>query len=158
MDRFWAEAAPAGGPEQRGTAAQPDRTRAAGSHPNRSAGHRRTIAFSRVLAANLGVSRGLITECYAQLQAEGYLVTSPGSATRVAATACPSPDRPVRAADSERIRIDFRPAVPDLSNFPREDWSRAIRRACRQAPTEALGYPDRPSSQPPDIDPSASTA
>ncbi|TDC82444.1 PLP-dependent aminotransferase family protein [Micromonospora sp. KC606] len=97
---------------------------------------------SRVLAADLGVSRGLITECYAQLQAEGYLVTSPGSATWVAATACPAPDRPVRATDSERIRIDFRPAVPDLSSFPREDWGRALRRACRQAPTEALGYPD----------------
>jgi GntR family transcriptional regulator/MocR family aminotransferase len=100
------------------------------------------LPSSRALAANLGVSRGLVTECYAQLQAEGYLVTSPGSATRVAATACPSADRPVRATDSEPVRIDFCPAVPDLSSFPREDWGRAVRRTCQQAPTEALGYPD----------------
>jgi GntR family transcriptional regulator/MocR family aminotransferase len=100
------------------------------------------LPSSRVLAANLGVSRGLVTECYAQLQAEGYLVTSPGSATRVAATAHPPPDRPARAADSPPVRIDFRPAVPDLSSFPREDWGRAVRRACREAPTEVLGYSD----------------
>lgn len=105
-----------------------------------SAGER--LPSSRVLAGNLGVSRGLVTECYAQLQAEGYLVASPGSATRVAATVHASPDRSVRAADSEPARIDFRPAVPDLSSFPREDWARAVRRACREVPAEALGYPD----------------
>jgi GntR family transcriptional regulator/MocR family aminotransferase len=100
------------------------------------------VPSSRVLAGDLGVSRGLVTECYAQLQAEGYLVTSPGAATRVAATARPSPDRSVRPTDSEPARIDFRPAVPDLSSFPREDWGRAVRRACRDAPIPLLGYPD----------------
>ena len=100
------------------------------------------LPSSRVLAANLGVSRGLVTECYAQLRAEGYLVTSPGSATRVAVIASPSPDRSARATNSEPVRIDFRPAIPDLSSFPREDWGWAVRRACQQAPTEVLGYPD----------------
>ncbi|GIF95836.1 MocR-like pyridoxine biosynthesis transcription factor PdxR [Catellatospora citrea] len=100
------------------------------------------LPSSRVLAADLGLSRGLVTESYAQLRAEGYLVSSPGSATRVAVTAGPSRDRAVRTTDREPMRIDFRPAVPDLSSFPREEWGRAVRRACRQAPTEVLGYPD----------------
>ncbi|WP_144127309.1 PLP-dependent aminotransferase family protein [Catellatospora sichuanensis] len=100
------------------------------------------LPSSRVLAADLGLSRGLVTECYAQLRAEGYLVTSPGSATRVAVTAGPSRNRSVWTTDPEPVRIDFRPAVPDLSSFPREDWGRAVRRACQQAPTEVLGYAD----------------
>ncbi|MFI7576593.1 PLP-dependent aminotransferase family protein [Micromonospora sp. NPDC049497] len=100
------------------------------------------LPSSRVLAGDLGVSRGLVTECYAQLQAEGYLVASPGAATRVAVTARPSPDRSVRPTDSVPVGIDFRPAVPDLSSFPREEWGRALRRACRDAPTHLLGYPD----------------
>ena len=41
------------------------------------------VPSSRELAAALGLSRGLIQECYAQLQAEGYLTSWPGSATRV---------------------------------------------------------------------------
>src|SRR5215203_2462463 len=43
------------------------------------------LPSSRALAHQLGVSRGLVQECYGQLQAEGYLTTRVGSATRVAA-------------------------------------------------------------------------
>ncbi|MFF5111995.1 PLP-dependent aminotransferase family protein [Streptosporangium sp. NPDC000509] len=114
------------------------------------------LPSSRVLARDLGVSRGLVTECYAQLQAEGYLVTRGGSATRVAAEARPpvAEPQPVPAAPSSLsppsestaftgpVRIDFRPGVPDLSSFPRERWSRALRRACRDAPGDLLGYGD----------------
>src|ERR1035438_3491443 len=42
------------------------------------------VPSSRALAKALGLSRGLVQECYAQLQAEGYLVTRGGSATRAA--------------------------------------------------------------------------
>src|ERR1039458_5621649 len=42
------------------------------------------VPSSRTLAKALGLSRGLVQECYAQLQAEGYLVTRGDSATRVA--------------------------------------------------------------------------
>jgi GntR family transcriptional regulator/MocR family aminotransferase len=45
------------------------------------------LPSSRALARELGVSRGLVQECYAQLWAEGYLVTRSGSGTRVAAGA-----------------------------------------------------------------------
>ncbi len=43
------------------------------------------LPSSRALAAQLGISRGVVLEAYAQLTAEGYLVASQGAPTRVAA-------------------------------------------------------------------------
>jgi GntR family transcriptional regulator/MocR family aminotransferase len=40
---------------------------------------------SRALAADLGVSRGVVVEAYAQLAAEGYLDSRSGGYTQVAA-------------------------------------------------------------------------
>src|SRR5215469_4425296 len=40
---------------------------------------------SRMLAADLGVSRGVVVEAYQQLTAEGYLASHAGGYTRVAA-------------------------------------------------------------------------
>src|SRR5580693_9397217 len=42
---------------------------------------------SRVLAADLGVSRGVVVEAYQQLSSEGYLASRAGGYTRVAAGA-----------------------------------------------------------------------
>jgi len=42
------------------------------------------LPSSRELARGLGVSRGMVQECYGQLLAEGYLTSRGGSATRVA--------------------------------------------------------------------------
>ncbi|MGC5009651.1 PLP-dependent aminotransferase family protein [Streptosporangium sp. DT93] len=98
------------------------------------------LPSSRALARVLGVSRGLVVESYAQLQAESYLVTRPGSGTRVAGAGHASPAAPARPAVPPAIRVDFRPGVPDLASFPREQWSRALRRACREASNEELGY------------------
>src|SRR5688572_21206902 len=42
------------------------------------------LPSSRELARQLGLSRGLVQDCYSQLYAEGYLTTRAGSATRVA--------------------------------------------------------------------------
>ncbi len=59
------------------------------------------VPSSRALATYLGLSRGVIQECYAQLQAEGYLVSRGGSVTRVAARRGGSSDPP-RSAPSRR--------------------------------------------------------
>ncbi|GAA2724290.1 PLP-dependent aminotransferase family protein [Actinocorallia aurantiaca] len=99
------------------------------------------LPSSRALARALGISRGLVTESYAQLQAEGYLVTRPGSGTRVAATGHASPTAPARPTEPPSIRINFRPGIPDLASFPRDQWSRALRRACQEASHKELGYP-----------------
>ena len=96
---------------------------------------------TRVLAADLGVSRRLVVEAYAQLVAEGYLVARRGSGTTVssgrAAAVPPTPERPARP-----LRFDFFPGSPDLASFPRAAWLRALRDALRTAPDAALGYPD----------------
>jgi GntR family transcriptional regulator/MocR family aminotransferase len=105
------------------------------------------LPSSRALAGELGVSRGLVLDCYQQLQAEGFLTTRTGSATRVAGGAYQPPAPPVRAAPAPRLAVDFRSGVPDLSSFPRRDWLWALREAARQAPTEAFGYGDPRGSE-----------
>src|ERR1700733_796709 len=42
------------------------------------------LPSSRELAREIGVSRGMVQDCYAQLLSEGYLTSRTGSATRVA--------------------------------------------------------------------------
>src|SRR5436305_2390270 len=101
------------------------------------------LPSSRLLAAELGISRGLVLECYGQLQAEGFLTSRSGSATRVAANVPALPAAPpVRAAPASRLTVDFRPAVPDLNSFPRRDWAWALREACANATAADLGYGD----------------
>jgi GntR family transcriptional regulator / MocR family aminotransferase len=100
------------------------------------------LPSSRMLAGELGVSRGLVLDCYQQLQAEGFLTSRGGSATRVAAGAYAPPAPPTRAVAAPRLAVDFRPGVPDLSSFPRSDWLWALRDAARQAPAEAFDYGD----------------
>ncbi|MFI8369544.1 PLP-dependent aminotransferase family protein [Streptomyces sp. NPDC085466] len=108
------------------------------------------LPSSRALAADLRVSRGLVTEAYEQLTAEGYLRSDRGSGTWVSGTV-----RSIRTAmtpgsaapeSSERygsgVTVDFRPGVPDLSLFPRAAWATAQRAALGQLPHHALGYPD----------------
>ena len=111
------------------------------------------LPSSRALAAELGISRGLVLDCYSQLQAEGFLTSHTGSATRVAAGALapaagpeasahapvPAPTGPVPEA---RLAVDFCPGVPDLTSFPRADWARAMRDSCRTATAGELGYGD----------------
>lgn len=98
------------------------------------------LPSSRTLARELGVSRGTALECYAQLQAEGYLTTRLGSATRVAeAAAAPSSPAAIPAVEP-RLAVDFLPGVPDLTSFPRRDWLWALGEASRAAPDAALGY------------------
>jgi GntR family transcriptional regulator/MocR family aminotransferase len=103
-----------------------------------SAGER--LPSSRTLARELGISRGLALECYEQLQAEGYLVTRLGSATRVALSAKPLHEPSAPTAREPRLAVDFRPGVPDLTSFPRRDWLWATGEATREARPADFGY------------------
>ncbi|WP_159057615.1 GntR family transcriptional regulator, partial [Streptomyces scabiei] len=51
------------------------------------------LPASRELAADLGVSRGLVTEAYEQLVAEGYLRSARGSGTWVGSAVRAAPPR-----------------------------------------------------------------
>ena len=101
------------------------------------------LPSSRELARELGVSRGLVQECYSQLLAEGYLISQTGSATRVATGAYPaSSAQAPRPAPALRLIADFRAGVPDLGSFPRGDWVWATREACTRVPAPDLDYGD----------------
>jgi GntR family transcriptional regulator / MocR family aminotransferase len=98
---------------------------------------------SRQLAADLGCSRWVVTEAYAQLAAEGYVDARVGSGTRVrplghaAAGHRPPETRPARAP-----RIDLAPGLPDLRAFPLGRWVSALRSVASTLPHAELGYPD----------------
>jgi GntR family transcriptional regulator/MocR family aminotransferase len=105
------------------------------------------LPSSRMLAEQLGISRGVVVEAYDQLAAEGYLVARPGSATRVADAALVGAAAPRPAAPSRPVRYDFRPGVPALDTFPRSAWLASLRKALTEAPHAALGYGDARGQQ-----------
>lgn len=100
------------------------------------------LPSTRGLSGELGVSRGVVTEAYGQLAAEGYLRMSQGAPVRVAAAVRAAAARPPATSLVQSFAYDFRPGLPDLAGFPREAWLRSLRAAVRNSPLAALGYPD----------------
>ena len=113
------------------------------------------LPSSRELARELGVSRGMVQDCYGQLLAEGYLASRTGSATRVAdiggqqdgsrpatGPTVPTPPAPSSQTAEQPLIADFKHGVPDLSSFPRADWAWAVKQACTRAADADLGYGD----------------
>ncbi|KUJ66516.1 GntR family transcriptional regulator [Streptomyces albus subsp. albus] len=101
------------------------------------------LPASRELAADLGVSRGLVTDAYEQLTAEGYLTSSRGSGTWVSGAVRAVGGTPAAPpAAPAAPPAGFLPGSPDLSLFPRATWSAAHRRALAGLPHHGLGYPD----------------
>ncbi len=100
------------------------------------------LPSTRTLCMELGVSRGVVVDAYAQLAAEGYLHTRRGGGTTVAPTF--ALDRPLLAnpTSTQPIRHDMSPFHPALSGFPRTAWSSALTRVLRTVPDERLAYPD----------------
>ncbi|MFI5686963.1 PLP-dependent aminotransferase family protein [Streptomyces sp. NPDC051636] len=101
------------------------------------------LPSSRDLAADLGVSRGLVTEAYEQLTAEGYLRSGRGAGTWVGGAVRSAPPHARDLAPrSLGGRADFVPGTPDLSLFPRAAWTAAHRGVLAELPHHDLGYPD----------------
>lgn len=114
---------------------------------------------TRALATDLGVSRGVVVEAYAQLVAEGYLTSRGGGYTQVASTptaasapAAAFPSRPPQPVASlsppsapmsrPRPAVDFGYGRANLAGFPRAAWLRSVRRVLTEAPADRLGYLD----------------
>jgi GntR family transcriptional regulator/MocR family aminotransferase len=100
------------------------------------------LPSTRALAADLGVSRGVVVGAYAQLAAEGYLALRRGAAPVVAAVAheealpCEGGvDVPVAQA-----RFNLRPDLPDFALFPRAQWLTATRASLNRAANIDLAY------------------
>jgi GntR family transcriptional regulator / MocR family aminotransferase len=99
------------------------------------------LPATRALATDLGVSRRMVVDAYAQLLAEGYLVARSGAGTYVA-DAADAPRAPAAELTQPGLTFDFFPGYPDLASFPRRPWLRALREVLRDTPLASLGYPD----------------
>ena len=100
------------------------------------------LPSTRQLADQLGVSRGLVVSVYEQLLAEGYVVSTVGSGTRVADGLTGSGDATLPAAEARPDpvpNVDFGYGVPDLRAFPTRDWLWALGDAIKATPTVDLG-------------------
>src|SRR5215831_6730006 len=118
---------------------------------------------TRILAADLGVSRNTVLNAFDQLKAEGYLQGSTGSGTYVArilpedltrARKPALPKKPARANSrpfstfgSRIIKMDwtgartnflvrpFQPGIPAVDAFPFDVWSRISNRRWKAQPS-----------------------
>jgi GntR family transcriptional regulator / MocR family aminotransferase len=130
-----------------------------------------SLPATRVLAEDLGISRGVIVEAYQRLADEGLVSARPGAGTRVLGLRSAVPPGAgaggagARGAGGvgagawgagggaretgrlperwrARAEIDLSPGVPDLSGFPRAAWLRAERAVLQRASVADLGYGD----------------
>jgi GntR family transcriptional regulator/MocR family aminotransferase len=111
------------------------------------------LPATRVLAGDLGVSRGVVVQAYQRLLDEGLVQARTGAGTMVAASiAPPAPARSTGRTATGTLRlplparpgidIDLSPGVPDLSAFPRAAWLRAERAVLAGVSGADLGYGD----------------
>lgn len=104
------------------------------------------LPATRVMAKQLSVSRNTVYEAYELLSAEGYLVSRPGSQTRVAEGLQLEKQAPAREAFSISVQpayeysADFRTGQPDLERFPRHLWLLLLRTATENFPAKQWGY------------------
>lgn len=107
------------------------------------------LPSTRVLAADLAMSRGVVVDAYAELIAEGFLISRPGSGTVVSNAGRWTTTRPGEASDDLSVPragaeqsgvLDLRPGPPDLAAFPRAAWAAAMRDVLRSLPDHELGY------------------
>jgi len=123
---------------------------------------------SRVLAAELQVSRGVVTEAYQRLSENGQVVGHARAGTIVASVPLPVADRPVPSTAAQETpdlfsatpgggtfdlfrsataAIDLFPGLPDVTAFPRSAWLRGERAVLADFTAADLGYGD-PSGAP----------
>jgi GntR family transcriptional regulator/MocR family aminotransferase len=117
------------------------------------------LPATRLLAAELRVSRGVVTEAYQRLIEDGHVAGRGRAGTVVLAApvvnplpAAPAsipkvfdgePDQEVfDALRTAPARIDLSPGVPDLAAFPRTAWLRAERTVLADLSPAAFGYGD----------------
>ncbi|MFJ2775292.1 PLP-dependent aminotransferase family protein [Kitasatospora sp. NPDC087315] len=130
------------------------------------------LPAGRVLAGELRVSRGVVTDAYRRLAEEGQVVGRGRGGTVVVGAPAPPRPAPTDAADppppgrswhpgepaalfdadpvpetfdalrAAPARIDLSPGVPDLAAFPRAAWLRAERAALDGLRPHDLGYGD----------------
>ncbi|WP_206078004.1 MocR-like pyridoxine biosynthesis transcription factor PdxR [Prauserella endophytica] len=117
------------------------------------------LPATRVLAADLRVSRGVVTEAYQRLTEDGHVVGRGRAGTVVVSAPLapvpsaspPEPPTPFPVTPgvdvfdtlrTARARIDLSSGVPDLAAFPRSAWLRAERAVLGRLAPADFGYGD----------------
>jgi GntR family transcriptional regulator/MocR family aminotransferase len=100
------------------------------------------LPSTRELCTQLGVSRGVVVDAYAQLAAEGYLRTRRGGGTTVARSVAREHGSAPAPASVPSVRYDMTPYRPALGELPRRELATAVARVLRETPDERLGLPD----------------
>ncbi|MEE1941893.1 PLP-dependent aminotransferase family protein [Streptomyces sp. TRM 70361] len=122
------------------------------------------LPASRVLAAELRVSRGVVTDAYRRLGEDGHVAGRGRGGTVVVAApvraSAPPPPAPAVPPSPEEVfaatpgpdvfdrlrsvpaRFDLTPGTPDLAAFPRAAWQRAERAVLGSLAAADLGYGD----------------
>ncbi|MEP7019913.1 MAG: PLP-dependent aminotransferase family protein [Pseudonocardiales bacterium] len=124
------------------------------------------LPATRVLAGELRVSRGVVTEAYQRLVEDGHIAGRGRAGTVVVAapvgvpSAATPPSRVARLRSTNALfaappgldifdelravpaRIDLSPGVPDLAAFPRAAWLRAERAVLNDLSPADFGYGD----------------
>ncbi len=110
------------------------------------------LPATRVLAAELNVSRGVVVEAYQRLLDEGLTGARTGAGTVVTYRGRPPGPGTDRRAETGGLRLplplpagidtDLSPGVPDLAAFPRAAWLRAERAVLGRVTAADLGYGD----------------
>lgn len=98
------------------------------------------LPSSRALASELGVSRGVTSEAYSQLEAQGFLVSRTKAAPVVARVSHPTRSAEPLEPAPTAPRYDFIPTTPDVTLFPTRRWTSAVLEVVRTAPAASLDY------------------
>ena len=101
------------------------------------------LPSTRALAADLGVSRGVIVNAYQELLAQGFLEARRRAVPVVARRVEAPVERPIEPdVPVAGLLYNLRPDLPDLSLFPRGRWLAACGAALRGATTSDFAYGD----------------
>ena len=103
------------------------------------------LPATRVLAAELSVSRTTVQAVYDQLIGEGYLAARQGSGTYVAEEIthlAEPPPRPSAPANLVSPWKPFQTGLPDPSLVPHQQWARHLERAWRRPEPDLLARAD----------------
>ena len=98
------------------------------------------LPSSRELAQALGVSRGVVSDAYGQLEAQGFLNTRARAAPVVAMVTRSDPDHREPEQTTRAPRYDLTPTTPDVTLFPLARWLASAQQAARRASTATLDY------------------
>jgi GntR family transcriptional regulator/MocR family aminotransferase len=100
------------------------------------------LPSTRALAAQLGVSRGVVIDAYDQLAHEGVVQLRPRAAPRIASELSPGGEAAAAPVVASGARFDFSATSPDITLFPRAAWRKAMDQALATLPDSALDYGD----------------